>query len=72
MKALALVLALAGVAALTAPVASYAKIDQNANYYRSEDRVRYTSGDPKEEMRQAACQQRGSCDSDNSPAPARQ
>jgi len=47
MKTLAFVLAAASVAGLAVPVASYAKIDQNADYYRAENRVRDTSGDPK-------------------------
>jgi hypothetical protein len=53
MKTLAFALALAGLAGLAAPIASYAKIDQNADYYRAEDRVRNTSGDPKDAARQA-------------------
>ncbi|MPW19311.1 hypothetical protein GCT13_21010 [Paraburkholderia sp. CNPSo 3157] len=53
MKTLAFALALAGFAGLAAPLASYAKIDQNADYYRAEDRVRNTSGDPKDAARQA-------------------
>jgi hypothetical protein len=52
MKTLALVLATACVAGLAVPVASYAKIDQNADYYRAEDRVRNTSGDPKQQAAQ--------------------
>ncbi|SIT37353.1 conserved exported hypothetical protein [Paraburkholderia piptadeniae] len=53
MKTLAFALALAGFAGLIAPVTSYAKIDQNADYYRAEDRVRNSSGDPKDAARQA-------------------
>lgn len=52
MKTLAFVLAAACVAGLAVPVASYAKIDQNADYYRAEDRVRNTSGDPKQTAQQ--------------------
>ncbi|MEM5438838.1 hypothetical protein [Paraburkholderia diazotrophica] len=51
MKTLAFALALVGFAGLAAPIASYAKIDQNADYYRAEDRVRNTSGDPKDTAR---------------------
>ncbi|MEX3935297.1 hypothetical protein AB4Y32_26470 [Paraburkholderia phymatum] len=34
-------------------MASYAKFDLNADYYRAEDRVRNTSGDPIDAARQA-------------------
>ncbi|WP_109481185.1 hypothetical protein [Paraburkholderia sp. C35] len=61
MKTLAFVLALAGLAGLAAPVASFAKIDQNAAYYRTEDRVRDTGGDAREAKRQSNCQSRGNC-----------
>ncbi|MBN3762141.1 hypothetical protein [Burkholderia sp. Ac-20365] len=61
MKTLAFVVALAGFAALAAPVASYAKVDQNAEYYRAEDRVRITGGDAQEAKRQSNCQSRGDC-----------
>ena len=61
MKTLAFALALVGLAGLAAPVASYAKIDQNADYYRAEDRVRYTGGDPTQVAKQDDCQQRGDC-----------
>jgi hypothetical protein len=53
MKTLALVLAAASIAGLAVPVASYAKVDQNAEYYRAEDRVRNTSGDPKQMKQQS-------------------
>lgn len=61
MKTLAFALALAAFAGLAAPVASYAKIDQNADYYRAEDRVRNSTGDPKDAARQADCQQQRNC-----------
>lgn len=61
MKTLAFVLALVGLAGLAAPVASYAKADQNAEYYRADDRVRETGGDTKEAKRQSNCQSRGDC-----------
>ena len=61
MKTLAFVLALAGLAGLAAPVASFAKIDQNAEYYRADNRVRDTGGDTQEAKRQSNCQSRGNC-----------
>jgi hypothetical protein len=61
MKTLACVLAVVGLAGLAAPVASFAKIDQNAEYYRADDRVRETGNDTKEAKRQSNCQSRGDC-----------
>jgi hypothetical protein len=61
MKTLALVLAVAGLAGLAAPVASFAKIDQNADYYRADYRVHDTGNDPQEAKRQSNCQSRGDC-----------
>jgi hypothetical protein len=61
MKTLAFVLAVVGFAGLAAPVASFAKADQNAEYYRADDRVRETGGDTKEAKRQSNCQSRGNC-----------
>ena len=61
MKTLAFVLALVGLAGLAAPVASYAKADQNVEYYRADDRVRETGNDTKEAKRQSNCQSRGDC-----------
>jgi hypothetical protein len=61
MKTLALVLAVAGLTGLATPVASFAKIDQNADYYRADYRVHDTGNDPQEAMRQSNCQSRGDC-----------
>lgn len=63
MKTLAFVLALVGFAGLVAPVAAYAKIDQNADYYRAEDRVRNSTGDPKDagKQQQTDCQKQSNC-----------
>jgi hypothetical protein len=48
-------------AGLAAPVASFAKIDQNADYYRADYRVHDTGNDPQEAKRQSNCQSRGDC-----------
>ncbi|MBP0590907.1 hypothetical protein J8I87_14535 [Paraburkholderia sp. LEh10] len=72
MKTLACVLALAGLAGLAAPISSFAKIDQNADYYRAEDRVRNTSGDPKDAAQHADCQKSGKCGSSATPGAANQ